>query len=53
MIDELLLNFVRENPFTIGIIIGIIKIVANELDWVVDNRIMSLLTLRGWKNGSV
>ena len=53
MIDEMLLGFVRDNPITIGLIIGIIKIVANELDWVKDNRIMSLLTLRGWKNGSV
>lgn len=49
MIDEVLLSFLHNNPFTVGLVIGTLKIIANETDWVLDNKIISLLSLKGRK----
>jgi len=55
MMDELLLNFVRENLITIGFVLAILKVIAKETPWALDDRIVSILTgyLRGRKNGNL
>lgn len=44
MIDEILLTFVRENLVTISLALGVLKLVANETPWAIDNEILQIFT---------
>lgn len=44
MIDEILLTFVRENLVTIGIALGVLKVIAKETPWAIDDEIIQIFT---------
>ena len=44
MVDAYILGFVTENPVTCLLIIGILKIIATETPWAIDDKIVQLIT---------
>lgn len=42
--DELLLEFVKNNFVTIGLTLSILKILAVETPWAADDKIIEILT---------
>lgn len=42
--DDLLLNFVKENIITIGLLLAILKEIAKATPWAVDDKILQILT---------
>ena len=42
--DELLLAFVKENLITITLVLGILRVAANETPWAIDNKIIQIFT---------
>lgn len=50
MMDTWLLEFVRDNFLTIGLVLGILKILARYTSWAADDEIVQFLL--GWVGGS-
>ena len=42
--DEWLLNFIKENVMTISIVVAILKVIAQETPWAVDDKILQIFT---------
>ena len=42
--DEILLAFVKDNMVTIGLILAVLKIIAQETPWAVDDKILAIFT---------
>jgi len=42
--DQILLQIIQENIITIGLVLAILKAVAKETPWAVDDRIIEILT---------
>ena len=43
-IDSILLEFVRTNIVTISIIVAILKVIAVETPWAIDDKIIEVFT---------
>jgi hypothetical protein len=44
MIDEIILNFIKDNLVTIGITLAVLKEIARETPWAADDKIFQILT---------
>lgn len=42
--DDLLLQFVKENFLTIGLALGVLKVIAMETPWAIDDKIVQIFT---------
>jgi len=42
--DALLLEFVKENLVTLGLVLAMLKVVAKETPWAIDDKILQILT---------
>jgi len=42
--DDMLLNFVKENLITIGLVMAVLKVIAIETSWAVDDKIIKIFT---------
>jgi len=42
--DAWLLNFIKENIMTISLVTAILKIIAQETPWAVDDKILQIFT---------
>jgi hypothetical protein len=42
--DVVLLDFVKENLVTIGLILSVLKVVAAETSWAADDKILQIFT---------
>ncbi len=42
--DDLLLAFVKENLITISLVIAVLKVIAVETPWAVDDKIVAIFT---------
>ena len=42
--DQILLQIIQENIITIGLVLAILKTVAKETPWAMDDKIVEILT---------
>lgn len=50
--DELLLEFAKDNMVTIGLVLAVLKVIAQETPWAADDKILAIFTgFFGRKNG--
>ena len=42
--DILLVEFIKENLITIGLVLAVLKVIAKETSWAVDDRILEIFT---------
>ena len=43
-IDSILLEFVRANLVTLGLVLAILKVIAKHTEWAVDDEIIQIFT---------
>ena len=42
--DELLLEFVRGNFVTLGVVLAVLKVLAKATPWAVDDEVLQIIT---------
>ena len=42
--DTVLIEFLKENMITIGLILGVLKVLAHATPWAVDDEILQIIT---------
>jgi len=42
-LDAYLFDFISQNWFTVSLILGVLKILAQETEWTADDKIISML----------